>query len=157
MNFSSSFACWADAAGPGLVSWSTYLWFLRTDLDSPKRSSKDMRSIRAQLRQARSQFWSYWIFRNTRLDIKPFVQFPAAECSLFSDSNNESWRFPWKSWARLGMCVTPSVSQVTTLCHVCFYYQWQILTLFKFELRLLIWHGKTPADIDLMIRHYLAI
>lgn len=46
--------------------------------------------------------------------------------------------------------------QVTIWALVCFYYQWQILTLFKFELRLLIRHrGKPHSYIDLsLIRHW---
>ena len=54
------------------------------------------------------------------------------------------------------MCVTSGISQVTIWGLVCFYYQWQILTLFKFELRLLISHrGKPHSYIDLsLIRHW---
>ena len=54
------------------------------------------------------------------------------------------------------MCVTPGIRQVTIWGLVCFYYQWQILTLFKFELRLLIRHrGKPQSYNDLsLIRHW---
>ena len=54
------------------------------------------------------------------------------------------------------MCVTTGISQVTIWGLVCFYYQWQILTLFKFELRLLIRHrGKPQSFNDLsLIRHW---
>ena len=51
------------------------------------------------------------------------------------------------------LCVKPSVSQVTIWALVCFYYQWQILTLFKFELWLLISQSKSYIDLFL-IRHW---
>ena len=138
MNSSSSFACWA---GPGLVSWSTYLWFLRTDLDSPKRSQLCDQAISGEPALG----WS-WDRVWTALEGKQSQRHPTLKhcsCQLCCKSTVSLSLFVSNLSFICAAALELSLATQICVCVCCSYYHWQILTLFKIELRLVTWlsHG----------------